>query len=138
MIYCELPSYSIMATSWLSTSPWALRWLVFYYSSLFLLIAASGSSYICSRTVYGSPVMSDCSLALATLPRADSLFNYYLEQQLLTGPPAYNWQALPNDRSSSSLKKAVQIPKFWSHRTASSFVNGLYQILSIPDMERMY
>lgn len=78
--------------------------------------------------MYDSPVMQDCSQALAALPQADRFYRYYIEQQLETAPPESDWQGWTDERPSSFRMKLVQIPKFWSYGSCNlallSYVEG--------------
>ena len=101
--------------SWRSASSLPPRWLLYYCLMLFLRVVTSGSSYFCSRNMYDSPVMQDCSHALATLPPADEFYRYYIEQQLKTAPPESDWQGWRDERPTIYRRKVIQVPKFWSH-----------------------
>ena len=67
--------------------------------------------------MYDSPVMQDCSHALAALPRADASYRYYIEQQLETAPPEFDWQDWKDERPIYLRRKVVQVPRFWSYGT---------------------
>ena len=100
--------------SWHSTSSWPQVWLALRCSLLFQLVAVGGSSLFCSRDIYDSPDLHDCSQALATLPQADQFYRYYLEPQLATIPPALDWQGWIDERPPIVRQKIVQVPKIWS------------------------
>ena len=76
---------------WLLTSFSPLLWLVLHCSFLIRLGAADDPDYFCSRYVYDSPGLQDCSRALAALPRVDRFYRYYIEPQLDVAPPIYEW-----------------------------------------------
>lgn len=100
--------------SWLSSISLPLALLVLQCSLLVKLVVASNSKYLCSKDIYGSPILQDCAYALNALPRADGFFNYYIEPQLLTAPPDFDWEGWADDRPFGLRRELVQIPKFWS------------------------
>lgn len=116
------------AMSWLSTSSQLLLWVLLHCSLVVPLVAASGSSYFCSRNMYNSPVMRDCSFALIALPEADEHYRYYIEQQLETAPPDSDWHGWNDDRPIRQRAKVVQVPKVWSYGSCNlallSYVEG--------------
>ena len=71
------------------------------------------ASVFCSREVYGFPKYSDCQTALLGLPNQDVL-HYFVEQQLRTGPPRYDWYSIHDPRPFRYRNKVVQVPKMWS------------------------
>ena len=88
--------------------------LVLHCSNLIRLGTASGPVFFCSRHVYDSPGLLDCSDALAALPRADSFWRYYVEPQLEVVPPVYDWLGWADLRPATFRQKITQVPKFWS------------------------
>lgn len=106
-------SKKTMSWFWAPSSP--LPWFLFHCLVLLPLVAASGSSYFCSKSIYDSPDMRDCSYALAAVPQADGFLRYYIEQQLATGPPDFNWRDWKDERPSPFQTNKVQVPKFWNY-----------------------
>lgn len=109
------PSHLKMTMRWLWTSSSPLIWLLLRCTILVQIVAASGSSYFCSRNIYDSPVIQDCSHALAALPQADEFYRYYIEQQLQAAPPDSDWESWKDERPISFRRNLVQVPKYWSH-----------------------
>ena len=64
--------------------------------------------------MYNNPGLQDCSHALAALPQVDRFYRYYVEPQLETAPPRYDWQGWADERPVTFQQKVVQVPKFWS------------------------
>ena len=100
--------------SWLLIPFSPLLYLVLHCSILFRLGTANDPVYFCSRQIYDSPGLQDCSHALAALPRADPFWKYYIEPQLDAAPPVYNWLGWQDPRPASLRRKINQVPKFWS------------------------
>ena len=100
--------------SWLSSLSLPLVWLVLHCSVLVILAAASNSLLFCSRNIYGSPIPEDCSHALTALPQAENYFRYYVEPQLETTGPDFDWEGWADERPPDIRRGVVQIPKFWS------------------------
>lgn len=113
--------------SWLSTSSSPLLWLLLHFSVRLPLLVA-GSSYFCGKNTYDSPDIRDCSYALAALPQADGFYRYYIEQQLATVPPQFDWQGWKDERPSYIKRSPIQVPKFWSYGSCNlallSYVEG--------------
>ena len=88
--------------------------------------------------MYGSPAMQDCSHTLAALPPADPFYRYYLEPQLETTPPKFDWQGWTDERPKKFQRKVVQVPKFWSYGKPGSLrSNNQSYRGSFPDKEKM-
>ena len=100
--------------SWLLTLFSPLLWLVLHCLFLIRLGAANDPVYFCSRYIYGTPDLQDCSHALAALPRVDSNYRLYVEPQLEVAPPIYDWSGWADSRPAPFRQKVVQVPKFWS------------------------
>ena len=109
------PSHLKMTMCRLSTSSWPLLWLLLRCTILVQLVAARGSSYFCSKNIYDSPLIQDCSHALAALPQADGFYRYFIEQQLQAAPPEYGWESRKDERPISQQRNLVQVPKYWSY-----------------------
>ena len=101
--------------SWLPASSLSLRWLLVQNLVLLSWVVESRSSYICSKAVYNSPVIQDCTHALAALPQADEYYRYYVEPQLETAPPEADWRGWVDERPFRFQRKVIQVPKFWSY-----------------------
>ena len=99
---------------WLSSISLPLALLVLH-CSLIKFAETSNSKYHCSKNIYGSPILQDCAYALNVLPRADGFFRYYIEPQLLTAPPDFDWEGWADERPFGLRRDPVQIPKFWSY-----------------------
>lgn len=106
--------------SWLSSISLPLVLFVLHCSLLVKLAVASNSMYLCSGHVYGSPILQDCAHALNTLPEADGFFNYYVEPQLSTAPPDFDWEGWADKRPIGLRRDLVQVPKFWSYGKRAS------------------
>ena len=71
------------------------------------------ASVFCSREVYGFPKYSDCQIALLALPN-QIVLHYFVEQQLRTRLPRFDWQSFEDRRHYPYKNKIVQVPKLWN------------------------
>ena len=67
----------------------------------------------CSRETYGFPKYSDCQMALLAVPN-QIVLHYFVEQQLRTRSPRYDWQSFDDPRQYPYKNKVVQVPKVWN------------------------
>ena len=98
--------------SWLLNSFSSFSCLALYCSILIRLGTALDPVYFCSRHIYDSPGLLDCSHALAALPRANPLWRYYIEPQVEAAPPVYDWLGWVDQRPPTLRQRVIQIPKF--------------------------
>ena len=67
----------------------------------------------CSRETYGFPKYGDCQIALLAVPK-EIVLQYFVEQQLRTRGPRYDWLSFDDRRQIPYKNKVVQVPKLWS------------------------
>ena len=87
-------------------------WILCFVSIWRNAITVEASAF-CSREVYGLPKYSDCQIALLSLPN-EMVLHYFVEQQLRTRSPRYDWLSFDDRRQYPYKNKIVQVPKLWS------------------------
>ena len=87
-------------------------WIFCFFTIWRNAITVEASAF-CSREVYGIPKYSDCQIALLAVPN-QIVLHYFVEQQLRTRLPRYDWQSFHDPRLEPYRNKVVQVPKLWS------------------------
>ena len=80
-------------------------------------ILAKAVSVFCSERLYGTPNYQDCATVWSFIASGDTHARLFVEQQLRTKPPQWDWPSIVDPRSPESRQDIVQVPKLWSHGT---------------------
>ena len=90
-----------------------IRICIFCLVSIWCNVVTAAASTFCSREIYGLPKYSDCQIALLALPN-EIILQYFVEQQLRTHGPKYDWLSFDDRRHIPYKNKVVQVPKMWN------------------------
>ena len=101
-----------MLLRYASSSSLIQIWILCIVSILHVVVTVEAFVF-CSREVYGFPKYSDCQIALSGLPNQD-VSHFFVEQQLRTRLPRYDWHSFDDPRPFRYRNKVVQVPKMWS------------------------